>query len=640
MAKRTLRELTAQLSWQEVDTEWNAWLRENNPTYREKNYQELDELAKSSGVDIATLREQNHEEYQALREEFQETLKEIAEDKQQKLTVKNNLLDSYCAVYQKADRILTGGLDIEVRIGTPADGVEAPAWNDGKVISFNESIINGVDENTLIGLHGLNFHEVAHLLYSPRIGSDLGAWVKENNYQTSFNILEDNRAETFLVTKYPATRNFLLATLGEYIIRNSGERLGDSFILLAGRKYFSYDCRTSIGKLYAEKHGLEQAKKVYYLINKYRTLVFPRDYAIAKDIITEFSSLVPEGTDTPNGCGSRSPLKNGRPETGKEQEALNISDPETDPDLNPTDKNHSHGHGGNDETNLPKAEQADRQQDALDRLTDEVNRAKNNSDVVNKIKETQKSISKSNANKTILTKQNAPLKSPTGGDVATVRAFATELERLRIEADPAWGLEKPSGRLNKKRAMNANINDINKLFDRWEQGNDNHEIEAVLLVDKSGSMYRDIEAVSRAGWVINRAIEKIQGRVTILSYNHNSKVLYDGDEKAKSDYKSLDCSGGTNPHFALVETERIMKASIKPTKLVIMLTDGGFYEGDEIIQRLNDMGTTTVMVFLGEPYMPIEQLAHGAQVFRAIADPRGLVKVAKDIVRKRLRSSR
>ncbi len=195
--------------------------------------------------------------------------------------------------------------------------------------------------------------------------------------------------------------------------------------------------------------------------------------------------------------------------------------------------------------------------------------------------ETQKSISKSNANKTILTKQNANLKSPTGSDVATVRAFATELERLRIEADPAWGLEKPSGRLNKKRAMNADINDINKLFDRWEQGNDNHEIEAVLLLDKSGSMYRDIDAVSRAGWVIKRAVEKIQGRVTILSYNHNSKVLYDGDEKAKSDYKALDCSGGTNPHFALVETERIMKASIKPTKLVIMLTDGGFYEGDE-----------------------------------------------------------
>lgn len=50
MAKRTLRELTAQLSWQEVDTEWNAWLRENNPTYREKNYQELDELADRKSV--------------------------------------------------------------------------------------------------------------------------------------------------------------------------------------------------------------------------------------------------------------------------------------------------------------------------------------------------------------------------------------------------------------------------------------------------------------------------------------------------------------------------------------------------------------------------------------------------------------
>ena len=145
--------------------------------------------------------------------------------------------------------------------------------------------------------------------------------------------------------------------------------------------------------------------------------------------------------------------------------------------------------------------------------------------------------------------------------------------------------------------------------------------------------------VSRAGWVIKRALEKIDGRVTILSYNHHSKVLYDGDEKAKSDYKAIDCSGGTNPLFALIETERIMKASNKPTKLVIMLTDGGFYEGDEIIERLNDMGTTTVMVFLGEPHFPIESISHGAQIFRAIANPQGLVKVAKDIVRKRLRSS-
>ena len=641
MAKRIQRELTAHLDWSEVDTEWNKWIGENNPTYKQKEWSELNELAKNAGVDISVIREQEHAEYQILRDEFQETLKEVADAKQQKLTIHNNLLDSYCSVYERADRILTG-LDIEVRIGTPADGIDAPAWNDGKVISFNESIINGLDENTLLGLHGLNFHEVAHLLYSPRIGSELGAWVKENKHDVAFNVLEDHRAETYLVTKYPATRNFLLSTLGEYIIKNSGDRLADSFILIAGRKYFSYACRTSIGKLYSERYGVDVAKRVYYLINKYRTLAFPRDYAIAKEIITEFSPLVPEGLDTPNGCAGRSPLKNGRPEAGKAQEAMNITDPEHEPDLNPDGKQNSHGTNTNGEPNLPtqpKAEQAIRNQEALDRLTQEVNSAKNNNEVVNKVKETQKSISKSNANKTILTKQSGNLKSPTGGDIATVRAFATELERLRIEADPAWGLEKPSGRLNKKRAMNANINDINKMFDRWEHGNDNHDIEAVLLLDRSGSMYRDIEAVSRAGWVIKRALEKIDGRVTILSYNHQSKVLYDGDEKAKSDYKAIDCSGGTNPLFALIETERIMKASNKPTKLVIMLTDGGFYEGDEIIERLNDMGTTTVMVFLGEPHFPIESISHGAQIFRAIANPQGLVKVAKDIVRKRLRSS-
>jgi hypothetical protein len=63
--------------------------------------------------------------------------------------------------------------------------------------------------------------------------------------------------------------------------------------------------------------------------------------------------------------------------------------------------------------------------------------------------------------------------------------FAYEMETLRIENDPMWKLEVPTGRLNITRTMNADINDIDRLFDRWDIGNDNRDIEAVVLVDNS-----------------------------------------------------------------------------------------------------------------------------------------------------------
>lgn len=650
------RTLQAELEWNIDDevTNFDKWasLNNDNGWIPDLDVNNVADKANKLGVTPDELLEQNYEKYNELRQTWHTDLDTLKEEKQQLLTIRNNLLDSVASVYERADSILTG-LDIEVRIGTPAEEVpNAPAWNDGKVISFNETIIKDNDDNTIMGIHGLNYHEVAHLLYSPRIGTELGQWVMENNYQTTFNILEDNRAETYLVEKYPATRDFLIATVGDYIV-NTPDKLAENFILLAGRRYFSYQTRLELGKAFASKYGTQQARTVWLLINKYRTLVFPRDYGMAKFIIKKLSTIIPPDLDTPSGCGPRRPLKNGRPVSGKEQSEMNLSSDEVAPDFSPdnstqTDDEQKGKQGGNgysnkgDDENKTVAPQAQREQSALDRLTQEVAKAKSKDEVIKKVRDTQLAISKTNNSKSLLSKKSSETLQPQAIDISTARMFAQELEQMRIEADPAWDREKPSGRLNMKRAMNADLNEIGKLFDRWSLGNDNYDMEAVVLLDHSGSMSRDINAVCRSAWVVKRAIEQIQGRVTVLTFNHVSKLLYSADERATSDYRHVYSSGGTDPSYALLETERLMLASDKPTKLVILLTDGAFYGNcDETIKRLNEQGCITCVVYLGNPdYDYSQQYSHGAQVFRAIADPSNLVVVAKDLVRQRLRVSR
>ena len=635
---------------------FEEWFKENpDPTYiLDLDHNKAIEIAKKRNKEVDEILEENHANYYKLREDYEKDLEVIREEKQQLLTIRNNLLDSIASVYERADSILTG-LDIEVRIGTPEDSsIDAPAWNDGKVITFNEKIIKDNDENTIMGIHGLNYHELAHLLYSPRIGTELGQWVMDNDLQLAFNILEDNRAETYLVEKYPATRNFLIATLGDYILEHSdNDTFADNFILLAGRRYFSYETRAELGKAYARKYGSTRASIIWRIVNAYRTLVFPRDYDKAKLLIRKLRDYLPPVIETPNGCGARRPLKNGRPETGKQQEGMNLQGDSECPDFGkesesenkPAELNGNSpraGNSGDEDSNKPMEKQATRNQSALDKLTEEVTRAKQNKELQNKVRETQLSITKSNANKSILSRKTAELLEPTAVDIATARMFAQELEQLRIEADPAWLREKPSGRLNMKRAMNSDINDIGKLFDRWEIGNDNHDIEAVLLLDHSGSMSRDILAVCRSSWVIKRAIEQIDGRVSVVTFNHVSKLLYSGDERATEKYRYTTSCGGTDPHYGLIETERIMLASQRPTKLVVLLTDGQWYgdDSDKIIARMKEQGCLVVVVFLGQvsDYYSPEKLAHGANIFRAIAEPSALINVAKDIVRQRLLS--
>jgi len=623
------------------------------------------------------------------------------------LNIRNNELDAFCSVFQRADRILSGMANLDFGVTEENNGV--PAWSDGKSITLNVSAVKQVSPETLSSLHGLNYHELSHLLYTPRVGSEYGAWVKEKSevystniyddngdfvrtekrgdvrYRMVFNLLEDFRAENYLITKYPSIKDFLSAVVLEYAIEvndyegsrepNQPNEFDHAFMIMAGRPHLPKDVIALAGYAYEKTNGIDKTKLLYKLSNEYRTLVFPRDYARAKEIVELLVPILPNNLKLPSGCQERPVLRNGRPTGSKEQEALSEQSKgegsgdweelskqfdemmSGEPDLDdseggePTDKPNVEGigydKGKGSEGGVGKS-RSSIQEALANALEQAVSKVVNNANVAKKVAETMRAINKQTSNKSFLSRQARGVGSPEANDVMAVRLFAQELERIRIECDPDWQREVPTGKLNVRRAIQADVNDINKLFDRWTTGNDDYDIEACILLDRSGSMFSQMDNASKATWVIKRAIEKIKGKVSVMTFNNDSKLLYSAEEQTTTSYPVVTSTGGTDPYYGLIESERILSNSKSPTKLLFIVTDGQFYGGksDEVIQNLKKQGVNTNLVFMSESQGWAEwalanakDVAHDCHNFRVITNPMELVKVAKDVVRHQIKSN-
>jgi hypothetical protein len=164
-------------------------------------------------------------------------------------------------------------------------------------------------------------------------------------------------------------------------------------------------------------------------------------------------------------------------------------------------------------------------------------------------------------------------------------------------------------------------------------------------------MYSEIGSASRSAWVIKRAIEKINGRVSVMTFNHESRMLYTADQKASATTALIAYpSGGTDPYYAILESQRIFSQSKAKTKLMFLLTDGAFNDSSNgMIESMNRDGVFTSVVFLGnEEYAKtimenpeqVSSYSHGAKNFRAIGKPSDLVKVAKDVVKHTIKAGK
>ena len=588
-------------------------------------------------------------------------------------------LGALCRVYEQADRVLSGDpIIVNVMPGGPA-----PAWSDGAAIYINQESITDMDLETLTEVTGLNYHELAHHFYTPRKGTELIKWVLQNNYMQATNILEDQRIETLLVARYPSVTPYLIGTVARWL-GETPEEVAGTYPLIRGRRYLPVEIREAYRDEYAFP---ELIPIIADIVDKYRVLAFPRDYKIARILIQRFHEEVLKPMDMqdlsggPNKCGNREPMVKGRPEPGKAQEkdaqrAEGMGVPEGPYTGNPK-PNTNNDQIDNKSEAMPaphSAEDALSMREALQKAHEDSPPAPNPGtghheskggipDNINDMLD--KAINTVYDNKAVQQDIKAKQRVIVGGDgkfddstkhgkfdltdvpsetISAYRRFAKELERLRDECEPGWSKGVPSGKLNVQRVINGC--EIDEAFDRWEEGTDGADVEAIILVDRSGSMGSDNNDrdASLACWTIKRALEAIDAPVTVYAFDDQSEIAYKRTERAhKTRYKFIYGSGGTNPYTALVAAEQLLMSSRKKNKMLFIITDGAFYtdKNDEIIDRISQRGIMTAMTLIMsdrdlEYYtnrgQTIEDFRHGVEVFSRISSARDLVPFAKSVV--------
>jgi hypothetical protein len=592
-------------------------------------------------------------------------------------------LGALCRVYEQADRVLTGDPLI---VNVMSDG-PAPAWSDGAAIYINQKEINDMDLETLTQVTGLNYHELAHHFYTPRKGTELIKWVLTNNYMEATNILEDQRIETLLVARYPAVAPYLIGTVARWL-GNSPEEIAGGYVLVRGRRYLPVEIRQT----YRDEFIFpELIPAIMDIIDEYRLLAFPRDYKKAQVLIQRFNDEVlkpikGEGMDMsggPNGCGKRDPMVKGRPEPGKMQErdskaaggmgkpeSIYVPKPKSATNTNTKSTESGTGEAGPAPESAAEALQMrELSQQAHDgnspvkagtghhdskggvaddiktMLDDAINDVLSNKAVQQDIKSKQRVIVGGDGKFEESTRNGKFDLTDVPVDIMmSYRKFARELERLRDECEPAWVKETPTGKLNVQRVINGC--EIDEAFDRWEEGTDGADVEAVILVDRSGSMSsgRNDMHASLACWTIKRALEAIEAPVTVYAFDDKNELAYKRNERAnRTRFKFIYGNGGTNPYSALISAEQLLMSSRKKNKMLFIITDGVFdtNKNDEVISRINKRGILTAVTLIcsdrdfeyynNNGYQE-ETLRHGAEIFGRISSAKELLPFAKAVV--------
>ena len=652
-------------------------------------------------------------------------------------------LDAMARVFTKTDRVLSGE---DVVCTVHHDGrsaLPAPSWTDGKTITFNKKMIGDVASiEDIIRLSGLNYHELAHVLLTPRQDTVVVKQVQANRMHIAFNMLEDQRIETFLTAMYPSIIPYLVSTVMRFCVANESQ-WKTNFPLIFGRKYLPKDVRDEFKRRFARQDLVPQFEDI---ITEYRKVTYPNDELRAIELITAYhallrsmkaSGLTPQD---PNGHSTeqRPDLSEGDPlDQDAQDEASATSDyyddafddedaddsqagaggdadaPDDDTDddtedgegdsgtkgtgdisedtddddadgmgsgdgedtdddadgeadsgadgdaSDSADGDASDGDGDSDDTadggadvagSGTKGNDQPRTSDEVREMLDDYIKAYETlDDVVKDAESKQRVIVRGDGDVTIGTSgidyQKRAVKD---ADLQAVRSFSRVLDQLRSDADPGWKTHQSSGRINMKRAIhNA---PMDELWDQWEEGNnDAADIEAVIVIDNSGSMRDSIDSASRAMWSVKRAMETLGASVTVLSYGSKTVLVYDRHEKSsRNQYKAMSAGGGTRPREAIIEAVRILTTTKRRNRIFIAITDGNWdtqepdersnLDADGLIAQMGAHGITTALAFIGS--YSAQGSSHKCQVSTNVSKPEDLTAFAKQIVRQTMLAPR
>lgn len=585
------------------------------------------------------------------------------------------------------------------------------AKSDAENIIFNPKNIGDLnDPDVALQLRGTSLHEIGRILLTPRAGSNLVKWVRGNKYERAFNALESQRTEVFLSAKYSNVKHWFTAAIAKYLLDNQTE-LGMLFPLIDGRTYLPLELRKALRKAFVIP---ELVTELSDIISRYTVLNLADSAQIptAMQLITEYHNLIDQafkdstkdrygqahsGWDempNMNESGKGSIIKSSErskpmPKAGQDRiiekilkerdkefiessgdeegEEYDKPEPGDSPGDQPGDKPGDKPSDGDGESDKPGDGESDKPGGKSVGGKPKPGMVNNITDMAKKHLSNTKNILREDLNDmvanfngdTTLSSKNQPTPARSNWErqmpvapevIQQVKSFVSQLELIRAEHDPGWERKVNGGKLSVYRYATGGA--VDEVFDRWDEGREDVvDIETVILLDNSGSMSWTIESAHDSMWAIKRAMDKIGAATTVLTFADDARMLYSANQRAKVTKTFVGTAGGTSPKQAIDYAKYIFANSERAIKILIVITDGVWYnakEQDQVIHTLRKAGVITALGFVDESQQwdaerrerygysttePMKIDGHNAEIVVPLVDGKSLLTLAKALVK-------
>ena len=204
-------------------------------------------------------------------------------------------IQAMSSVFAKTDKILTGNRAITVSFKEPEIGLpeNVPAYSNGKDIVININEVKDITTKaSLMTLLGLNYHELCHILFTPRGNEYYGitSWVRQQGLKMAYNVLEDQRIETLFVSMYSPARHYFIKMILAHIIEDK-KGWDHAHVLVHGRRYIPKTIRDEFESRWFNPASTKEVSKI---IDTYRVLDFTNetDVETAKPLITRLNAIM------------------------------------------------------------------------------------------------------------------------------------------------------------------------------------------------------------------------------------------------------------------------------------------------------------------------------------------------------------
>lgn len=594
-------------------------------------------------------------------------------------------------VFARADSALAGRrVSVNINPVTDPSASGTPAFTQkGNDITIRELPGHPAFTSTkgLVVANGLNYHELCHVMFTPMDGTYLYRSINARGLGASYNVLEDQRIEGIMTTRFTTTKHYLTATVAEYFLnptdqdldgRDADEFVAESWPIVYGRRYLPSNMRDHFRKESYNRAGkypfpwtTKDLREIESIVDEYIALRFGRVITTALhdktlDLVQRYHDLMAKNkrsNPNPFGHGSVIVVGNGGDQGAPGGDAQSKGGDKGDQSQGGDDGDDAKGGGdaqGSDDpaSTLGSSSQTGMTDDLKGVLSKTLAKIVSDPSVQADTKQQTNVLNTSgNHYNGLLPTAGCRKKAPSPEYRAAAASFRKQLACISADEDPGFDKMRDSGKLNVMRAIKGDS--LDTVFDQWQEGKqDAASIELVVLLDRSYSMSSIMENANMAAWALKYGVDGLQGsaRCSVITFGGAFEYLYRPNDKAGTTARVINSIGGTPTHRAVSEAAGIFAMSERRKKILISVSDGAWDDPNRsvpIIESMNKAGVVTAALHLIEERMwknytdnwdaemlkqQMDTWRNGHTILVRGDGPNDITRLGKQLVKKAMRS--